>query len=106
MYADVIKSMDGARTIKEHIAKLQAILDVPPVDPQLASCLRVAITSLIQDQFDAAKNGGTSQKVRLNQTTVTVYRQLYSYCQQHFTAGTPQWMVAALQAGWKPPTTP
>ncbi len=45
MYADVITSMDGARTLKEHITKLQAILDLPPVDPQLASCLRVVISS-------------------------------------------------------------
>lgn len=43
MYTDVITSMDGARTLKEHITKLQAILDLPPVDPQLASCLRVVI---------------------------------------------------------------
>lgn len=29
MYADVINSMDGARTIKEHITKLQGYLDAP-----------------------------------------------------------------------------
>lgn len=106
MYADVIKSMDGARTIKEHITKLQAVLDTPPVDPQLTSHIRTAITSLMQDQYKAAKEGQASQKARLNQTTVTVYSQLYRYCQQHFAAGTPEWMVAALQAGWTPPTAP
>jgi len=106
MYADIIKSMDGARTIKEHITKLQDILDTPPTDPQLESCLRAAITSLIQSQHAAAKAGQSSQKVRLNPTTTTVFKQLYSYCQQHATAGTPQWMVAAIQAGWTPPTTP
>ncbi|EJB9294191.1 hypothetical protein MXH15_001038 [Salmonella enterica] len=106
MYGDVLKFMDGARTLKEHITKLQSILDNPPVDPQLASNLRVAITSLMQDQFNAAKAGQANQKVRLNQTTVTVYRQLYSYCQQNFTAGTPEWEVAASQAGWTPPPTP
>lgn len=106
MYGDVIKSMDGARTLKEHITELQALLDKPPVDPQLASYLRVAITSLMQDQFNAAKTGQASQKVRLNQTSITVYRQLYSYCQQHFTAGTPEWEVAASQAGWTPPPIP
>lgn len=106
MYADVIKSMDGARTIKEHITKLQAILDVPPVDPNLESCLRAAITSLMQSQHDVAKASMASQKVRLNPTPTTVFKQLYSYCQQHATAGTPQWMVAAARAGWTPPTTP
>lgn len=105
MYADVITSMDGARTLKEHITKLQAILDLPPVDPQLASCLRVVISSLMQDQHTAIKLSQASQKVRLNQTTTTVYKQLYSYCQQHVTTGTPQWMVAAKRAGWTPPTT-
>ncbi|EMM3429842.1 hypothetical protein RRS04_004642 [Klebsiella aerogenes] len=106
MYGDVIKSMDGARTFKEHITKLQAILDAPPVDPQLASYLKAAITSLMQDQFNAAKAGLASQKVRLNPTSVTVYKQLYSYCQQYFTAGTPEWEVAASQAGWTPPSKP
>lgn len=106
MYADVIKSMDGARTIKEHITKLQAILDIPPTDPQLASYLRAAITSLMQSQHTVAKAGQASQKVRLNPTPTTVFKQLYNHCQQHATAGTPQWMVAAIQAGWTPPTTP
>lgn len=106
MYADILKVMDGARTLKEHITKLQAILDLPPVDPQLASALRRTITSLTQDQYNANKQGVASQKVQLNPTTTTVYRQLYSYCQQHVTAGTPEWMVAALQAGWTPPSTP
>ena len=98
--------MDGARTIKEHITKLQAILDKPPVDPQLASHIQRAISSLMQDQYVATKAGQASQKIRMNQSKVTVYRQLYSYCQQHFNAGTPEWMVAAIQAGWTPPTTP
>lgn len=35
MYADVIKSMDGARTIKEHITKLQDILDTSPCRSEL-----------------------------------------------------------------------
>ena len=106
MYPDVLKSMDGARTIKEHITNLQGILDLPPVDPDLASYLRVAITSLMQDQYDATNAGKASQKVRLDQTPTTIYRQLYTYCQQRVTAGTPEWMVAALKAGWTPPTTP
>ncbi len=105
MYIDVINSMNGARTIKEHITKLQAIKDLTPVDPQLASYLQTAITSLMGDQFTAAKLRQASHKVRLSQATTTDYRQLYSYCQQHVTTGTPQWMVAALQAGWTPPTT-
>lgn len=71
--------MDGARKLKEHIAKLQAILDLPPVDPQLASALRGAITSLIQYQYNATKQGVASQKIRMNQTKTTVYRQLYSW---------------------------
>lgn len=105
MYSDVIMSMDGARTIKEHITNLQAILDLSPVDPQLQSCVNAAISHLMQDQFTANKAGQASQKVRLNQATIMVYRQLYSYCQQHATAGTPQWQVAALNAGWTPPIT-
>lgn len=79
---------------------------LPPVDPNFESCLRAAITSLMQSQYDVAKAGQASQKVRLNPTPTTVFKQLYSYCQQHATAGTPQWMVAAIQAGWTPPKTP
>lgn len=106
MYADVIKSMDGARTIKEHITKLQDILDASPTDPQLVSFLQAAITSLMQDQYVVTKAGKASQKVRLNQTTDMKYKHLYNYCQQHATTGTPQWQVAASNAGWTPPTTP
>ncbi|QXB24170.1 hypothetical protein [Lelliottia amnigena] len=106
MYADVINSMDGARTIKEHITKLQGYLDAPPTDPQLASLLRAAITSLMQSQQAVAKAGQASLKVRMNPSPATVFKQLYNHCQQYATAGTPQWMVAAIQAGWTPPTTP
>ncbi len=106
MYTDVINSMNGARTIKEHITKLQAILDSIPVDPQLASYLHTAITSLMRDQFNAAKSSQASQKVRLSQATTTEHRQLYSYCQHHATTGTPQWTVAASRAGWTPPAKP
>ncbi len=106
MYADVIKSMDGARTIEEHITKLQDILDTPPTDSQLESLLRAAITSLMQSQHSAVKAKQASVKVRMNPAPATEFKQLYNYCKQHATAGTPQWMVAARQAGWTPPTTP
>lgn len=53
MYADVMKVMDGARTIQEHITNLQAILDLPPVEPNLEAGLRAVISSLMQEQSTA-----------------------------------------------------
>ena len=106
MYADVMRVMDGARTIKEHITKLQGILDSSPADPKLASLLRDAISSLMDDQLLAIQQGTSSRKARMNPNPTAAYKQLYSYCQPHATAGTPQWQVAALNAGWTPPTTP
>lgn len=70
MYNDVINSMDGARTFAEHITKLQNIVDLSPVDPQLKAYLKAAITILTQHQQQAAKLKQASQKVQLNQSSV------------------------------------
>lgn len=103
MYNDVMNSMDGARTLGDHITRLQNIVDLSPVDPQLEAFLKSAITQLTQDQLKAAKLRQASQRVPLNPSADRKYQQLYSYCQQHAPAAIPQWQVAAQNAGWTPP---
>ncbi|MBN5214258.1 hypothetical protein [Serratia ureilytica] len=106
MYKDVISVMDGARTLKEHITSLQKILDKPPIDPQLITYLNASQRVLTLQQQVAIKRKLTSQKLHLNNTEFNELKQLYSYCKQHASTGQPQWVVAALNAGWTPPSKP
>ncbi|BCU51094.1 TPA: hypothetical protein ACHF2V_004233 [Citrobacter farmeri] len=104
MYNDVITALSGARTLKDHISKLQKILDTPPVDPALASALRAAITDLMPEQALAIKKKLSSQTIRLDNARITTVKQLHTYCHKKALTGLPQWVIAAQSAGWTPPT--
>jgi len=105
MYNGVINAMSGARTLSEHISKLQGILDSSPSDQQLVTAIRQIIKELMHLQAHAITKRTSSQKVRLTDSQTAIFRQVYAYCQQRAKAGEPDWMIAARNAGWTPPQT-
>lgn len=105
MYKDVIKAMSGARTFGEHIRELQAILDKSPSDPQLAAAIQEIITDLMYAQARSIEKKVSSQKVRLSDSPMAKFKNVYGYCQQRAQSGEPDWMIAARKAGWTPPQT-
>jgi len=105
MYKDIIKAMSGARTLSEHISKLQAILDNSSSEPQLVTAIRDMITELTHLQQHAIKKKTSGQKVRLDATQIEICKQVYAYCNRRATSDEPDWMIAARNAGWTPPQT-
>lgn len=103
MYGEVVGALSGARTFKEHITALQKILDRNPVDPILRNAITAAITELMHGQANAAKRKVSSQKLRLDNSSIRIFQQLLAYCKKHAASGEPEWMVAARHAGWTPP---
>lgn len=103
MYGEVVSALSGARTFKEHITALQKILDRNPVDPTLRAAITKVITELMHGQADAARRKISSQKLRLDNSSIKIFQQLLAYCKKHSASGDPEWMVAARNAGWTPP---
>ncbi|REE67457.1 hypothetical protein C7424_3877 [Pantoea ananatis] len=104
MYNDVIKAMSGARTLSEHISKLQNILDKSStVDPQLIAAINLIISNLMDGQLIAIKKKEASQKVRLSDSSSDLFQKVYIYCQNKAKSGEPGWMNAARNACWTPP---
>lgn len=103
MYSDVLKALSGARTYKEHITKLQSILDKNPTDPQLESAIRAALPDLMSYQAQAISKKLSAQKLCLDKSPSSLINRLYAYCQKQAVTGEPEWMVAARRAGWTPP---
>ena len=103
MYKDFIKAISGARTYGEHISKLQEILDKSSSDPQLVTAIGQIITELMHAQAHSIQKKTSSQKVRLADSSTSLIKQVYAYCQQRAQSGEPDWMTTARKAGWTPP---